>query len=712
MKKISTQEFNNKNLINIYKNWCYISVINKYIKNNSCNEFNNKIYNECLKFRELCENNNDENYAVIYLLSIIDNMYSSHEKMQLYQYCNLLTYENQLNDKLIDLFILYEKLVYINDKCFSESTYVIHNDDHIYVIFDYYVGSIENIVFNPNINIDINLFFDILQKDGISSHFILYIHDSFYESFETTDKYHVKYLDNLYIVCSINSDIQNDYITNIKIRLDENTMKHTTYVKFKKIKSIFDEYIIYKYILKEPIIKKLDEYEYVDLTINYKDKSYSCINNYYSNKTNTVINNLSKIKYDMCISSEQYYEIIYGFYLVLEKDINTTSTFDPINGDSIPYIITSDDITRNSFIKYMDIICNPISWIDIPSYDNNVINNVNITRDIITSIFKFCDKTNTLKLRLINKKFKKVIDETYKFSVNLIYSDINNATEMRKIFKNMYFNICNTYHFTNKDLESLQYIKFLTLTVNTNKLSYKDINLIKDNLESLIFDYIFEMYVDNFKFVSNLYKLKVLDLSHCYNRNNNVFQSLDFLTDKNSKLMINLEELYLPREMKETNVLISCLYNMKSLKKLSTGNIIFIGIPDGSLTLTSFKMENIVNLDILKFCPLLEELFLPPMMYSKYYTNIFKDYISYIPNLTTLLYNEMFLSSDDFNKIKSLKYLDIDYINIKDYTCFQNLIGLSISDEDDDVEFDKFNVNLTKLEYFKYKNSYIIKIKL
>ena len=40
----------------------------------------------------------------------------------------------------------------------------------------------------------------------------------------------------------------------------------------------------------------------------------------------------------------------------------------------------------------MDMICDPITWIDIPSYNDKVINNVNITRDMIISILKYCDR--------------------------------------------------------------------------------------------------------------------------------------------------------------------------------------------------------------------------------------------------------------------------------------------------------------------------------
>ena len=703
MERISIFEYNHKNLINIYKNWCYICIIDKYIKNNIHDEFNDKIYNECLKFKELCKNNNNKNHPAIHLLFEIDDVCSSQEKIQLWQYCNTLTYDNQLSNRLINLFDLCEKIFNINHKQFNQYTYIIHNNNNIYAIFDLYIehSYMKYLIFNPNINIDINLFFDIIQKYIVSSHFVIYLSNSYYNLNENSNKYYIKQLsiNNSYIICSMCKNIKNKYLANIKIQRSGNITEHTTYVDLKNIKSKFDECIIYKYIFKEPIIKIFNEYEYIDLITIYNNKQYSCIDNYYSNITNG-INKLNKIKYTINIPNYEHYEIIYGLYLVN----------DMTKCDVISSIISFNEITRNSFVNYMNKICDPISWIDIPLYNKNVTNNINITRDMIISILKYCNKNTILKLRLINRKFRDIISETYEFTVKIEHNDINKALEMRKPFQNIYFSISSTEHFTDDDLKSLQHIKYLEL--DKGDITHEGISSIGDNLENLNFNMIYEMFINNLKFIPTLTMLKILDLT-CYMNANSTCIS-DFITDETSPLMINLEELYLPYGIDEnTNLHIQHLCNMRSLKVIRLGSYNLVGIPNKSLNLICITIEDIISssnvLNILKFCPLLEELYLPCIYYRESYTKNFKEIISYIPKLKCLYYDEMDLSVEDFNKMKNLEFLQTN--NISDYNCLRNLIGLSLTKMSDNIEHIINNINFPKFEYFKcykYYSLYVI----
>ena len=713
MNKISISDFNNKNLINIYKNWNYIYIIDKYIKTDIHDDFNDKIYSECINFKELCQKNNNKNNSVIHLLVLIDNICLPQERVQLWQYCNTLTYDGKLNsgrNRLIHLFDLCEKLMHVNEIQFNEFTHIIHHNNNIYAIFILYSHdniSIRNLIFNPNININIDLFFDFIQKTIVTSHMVIYLYDSLYD-LTTTDKYYIKQLskDNLYIICYINQNIENTYLTNIKIQTPKKIIQHITNAYLKKIKSKFDEYIIYKYLLKHPIIKKINEYEYIDLVINYKDKSHCCVDNYYGSKFEGKTNILNKIRHTFNNSSLERYEIIHGFYLIYDKNriIKNSSTL---------YLIASSDITRDSFVKYMDMICDPITWIDIPSYNDKVINNVNITRDMIISILKYCDRKEALKLRLLNKKFKNIINEYYKFNIKIKHSDIDGAIKIQKSFQNIYFMVHSTDDFTNNNLESLKHIKYLEIT--NGNITHKGIVSIKDSLEVLNFNMDSIMNIHNLEFIPTLLMLKKLDLRGYIQQENSTNMTAKFLSDETSKFLTNLEELYLPYDINSDNINseeidVQSLYNMRSLKKLEIGYINLVGTFSKSLNLISIRINNVIDsniLNILKFCPLLEELFLPSMNYDDYYTNIFKESISYIPKLSVLYYKEMNLSSDDFNEMKNLKYLHVDTIKVCDY--FQNLIGLCIENINNNNDNYINLSNFPKLEYYKHSNHYIIK---
>ena len=280
-----------------------------------------------------------------------------------------------------------------------------------------------------------------------------------------------------------------------------------------------------------------------------------------------------------------------------------------------------------------------------------------------------------------------------------------------KIFTLWYI---STDDFTNNNLESLKHIKYLEIT--NGNITHKGIVSIKDSLEVLNFNMDSIMNIHNLEFIPTLLMLKKLDLRGYIQQENSTNMTAKFLSDETSKFLTNLEELYLPYDINSDRnseeIDVQSLYNMRSFKKLEIGYINLVGTFNKSLNLISIRINDVIDsniLNILKFCPLLEELFLPSMNYDDYYTNIFKESISYIPKLSVLYYKEMNLSSDDFNEMKNLKYLHVDTIKVCDY--FQNLIGLCIENINNNNDNYINLSNFPKLEYYKcykYYSLYVI----
>ena len=644
------QQPNCEDLLDIYKSWCYTCIINGYLFENP--NVNSRIHDECIKFKEICKNIN-KTYNFKSFSNTIVNYYDNKEISQLIReidnnlplslYLKIKNYFESkttslipFNNYLIKLYNLYNDLCYISKYEFSKDTYIIYNSDgNIYTIIGYIVNYyIKDIAFNPNVNIDTDLFLDILRNHNN----IFYIYGSRWSLhcniFKTNNKYYVKHLLNNNKSCVISSISPSDkflFRSDIQIQSNKNILNHSTMAKIVKIYPVFyNESIIYKYILKYPIIKEritsLDEY--ISLVTSYGDDKV-----YYSEKYN--LNGLGKIIDIVTVGSKSYH-IISGIYY-----------YGNINCVKSSVSIVSD--AGASFIKYMETISNPISWMILPDYNNSFNGNIILNKDIILSILKYCNQSDIFKLRLVNKKFKQVIDETYKFTKKILSDEyISKAIEMRKIFKNMYYKINNNSELTDNDLKSLNYVQHLEIkdcSYCDYKMTCKGINLIKDNLEILKFTNCnlsnIGMDLNNFNFLPMLVMLRILDLRDFDILDIDLGRTimLNIVSEKVSKSLINLEELYFPSDFIRCDVPISYICNMKSLKKLYMGTIDFVGVPTENLNLISIETheksqrpnEGDLNLlEILKYCPLLEELKLSCIPNWEEYTNKFKEIIPYI----------------------------------------------------------------------------------
>jgi hypothetical protein len=649
MKRILLKEYKNTDLYHLYINTCRHSLIKSYLQHEQSETFKNV----CRKFLESTE--------ILMDLTLYNNSRN-----------DLIYDKDDINRRFSDILSCKNKpsSLYYQSMNIGVSPCVIYNSDNkseIYAIYDFDLNSFHGCMFGISYLIlnemtDIDKLFELIRINGAFHNLILHIQNPLSQLTEfISNKINGNFLGPQNFVIYSHNRLTN------QLYYDD----RSTYVSFERKITQFNDQVLYKYTFERPIITQNN---IISLKTSYNGKFYSVDVN---------LNDFHKDIPSICTLDGRKYYIIYH----LHKS----------------FVINSPEDT---FKTYIEKLCNPESWLLIPSYDETIMNTTRISKDMFLCILSFCNVKTALNLRLVDKRFKLLVEDNYPLTLRIRKGDMTLAQNIKQKFQKISFEIHDGHDITDEDLKRLEKVTHLH-TTHGNVVSNVGTMFLEPYLKYLKHSRSMSFEnSDELSIVPTLSKLKILDLNGYFECTGIHPSIMSFLTLDNSKLMANLEELYLSESSQlGEKIDIRCLGNMICLKKLCLESYEISGNTDEPLNLKSLQLNienDLTPLNILLNCQNLEELIFVGNMVNFEYLNKVKEFLVCMPKLRHFKCRTMKLAAEELNNMKEMRFLDILMIHdIENVTIMENLTGLFLVNANNIKDLGKFKDirKFPKLEY-------------